>query len=146
MFSLKLNLNYIDLSIEEKKTPSKPSRVPTIKLSKRPEYLLKKVEGVDLNDEEAKLAAEEEKDRFSSTIIQRLNLDHYVDINPPSLRLKSLIDLSIYKSELIKEPGKHLDRLALIEIKQALLTEWKSHCEIIFSYKNTIKKTNIITI
>lgn len=106
--------------------PSKPTRISTIKRSKPPEYVLK-----SLRKEIAKEAdvenEEESGDRRTITNMEKLDLENFMDINPPKLQLKSLIDLSAYNcGELIKDPSKRLDRFALIEIKQALLIEIKS--------------------
>ncbi len=74
------------------KAPSKPHRMPTIKLSKKPSLLP----------------------------IRNLNSDEY-DINAPNLNIASLIDLANYECSIIKDRTKHLDRLALIEANQLFL-------------------------
>ena len=86
--------DYFDLkqTITITKAPSKPHRMPTIKLSKKPSLLQ----------------------------IRNLNSDEY-DINAPNLNIASLIDLANYECSIIKDRTKHLDRLALIEANQLFL-------------------------
>lgn len=124
---------------EKKSAPSKPTRVPTFKSSKRPEYVLKnemarekRRSGSVCKDEEEGGESWNRKTMTPESFttdsrMRELNLETFMDINPPKLNMTSLIDLGLYQcGELIKEPNKHLDRFALIEIKQALLVEMKS--------------------
>lgn len=119
---IEINLNKFlgKTNSSEEKAPIKPTRVPTIKLDKKPDYLVQKE--LKLNEKEIDFDGDE---KLGSR--QRLNLDNYTDVNPPNLNLKSLIDLSQYEcGGLIKDSSKHLDRFALIDIKQTLLVELKS--------------------
>ena len=83
------------------KAPSKPHRMPTIKLSKKPSLL--------------QLVGK-----------QLCNLNYDFDINAPNLNIASLIDLVNYECSIIKDRTKHLDRLALIEANQLFLLNVKN--------------------
>jgi hypothetical protein len=81
--------------------------VPTIKYNQRPDILIK--------NEEFTLKLKEED-------INLVKTNNY-DIKAPNLNLKSLIDLTNYECNIIKDKSKRLDRLALIEITKILSTD-----------------------
>ncbi len=81
--------------------------MPTIKYNQRPDILIK--------NEEFTLKLKEED-------INLVKTNNY-DIKAPNLNLKSLIDLTNYECNIIKDKSKRLDRLALIEITKILSTD-----------------------
>lgn len=90
--------------------PRKPSRMPTLKTTKRPDLLLNKLKEKDHDDEDYL--------DLDDDLLKQINTN---DINAPKLNLTSLFDLKTYHSDIIVNKSKKLDRLALIETTKALL-------------------------
>ena len=74
--------------------PKKPMRVPTIKLNKKPDYLLKQKSTLKSNN----AAKTDEKYIDEVTIDSEISkatcyLENQYDINPPKFRLESIFDV-----------------------------------------------------
>lgn len=109
------------------KAPGKPNRVPTIMLKQRPDYFQTKnlceQEKNDVEKEESNSYDDQSVEKHITSLLNK-NSKAYFDVNTPNFNLTSLVELKNYKCYLIKDPCRHLDRFALIEIKQVFLANY----------------------
>ena len=128
--------------------PSKPTRTPTVKLNKKPDYLTNAAKQEDNCSKEAE--QQDEPLNYDPSDINNLNIRAEYDLNAPNLNISSLIDIKSFECSIIKDRAKHLDRLALIESNKLLLLNSNSDnlvcCEDCMSLTKNISNLNNLAI